>query len=186
MTGASPSNGILSANPVSGPLLAKTYKEPCLVCSLRGSRTDQETDLTISSGHGIPVAEKRPVQLSIQKMQDRETCPFFKDGALILGTGTALVSPEMKRTVTANLSEEAMRNVECESKVVTSMTGCPSPRRPSILSCVPRFWSTSLRMTRPYRRCEECSSLWRLIVTVPYQKPFRAEDDEHVAYVRQY
>src|SRR3990172_399150 len=42
---------------------------------------------------------------------------------LDIGSGTAPVSPDLKRTVVADVSEEAMRNVECASKAVTSITG---------------------------------------------------------------
>jgi SAM-dependent methyltransferase len=93
----------------------------------------------------------------------------------------------MKRTVVADLSEEAMRNVECESKVVTSITGMPfAPATFDIILCsevlehVPEDEKAVSELRRVLKSGGE------LVVTVPYQKRFWAEDDEYVAHVRRY
>jgi len=106
---------------------------------------------------------------------------------LDIGSGTAPVSPDMKRTVVADLSEEAMRNVECESKVVTSITGMPfAPAIFDIVLCseVLEHVPEDDKAVSELRRVLKPGGV--LVVTVPYQKRFWAEDDEYVAHVRRY
>jgi SAM-dependent methyltransferase len=106
---------------------------------------------------------------------------------LDIGSGTAPVSPDMKRTVVADLSEEAMRNVECESKVVTSITGMPfAPATFDIILCseVLEHVPEDDKAVSELRRVLKPGGV--LIATVPYQKRFWAEDDEYVAHVRRY
>jgi SAM-dependent methyltransferase len=106
---------------------------------------------------------------------------------LDIGSGTAPVSPDMARTVVADLSEEAMRKVECGSKVVTSITGMPFD--PATFDCI--LCSEVLehvpeddKAVSELRRVLKPGGV--LVVTVPYQKRFWAEDDEYVAHVRRY
>jgi SAM-dependent methyltransferase len=106
---------------------------------------------------------------------------------LDIGSGTAPVSPDMARTVVADLSERAMRNVECESKVVTSITGMLfEPATFDIILCseVLEHVPEDDKAVSELRRVLKPGGV--LVVTVPYQKRFWAEDDEYVAHVRRY
>ena len=106
---------------------------------------------------------------------------------LDIGSGTAPVSPDMARTVVADLSEQAMRNVECESKVVTSITGMPfAPATFDIILCseVLEHVPEDDKAVMELRRVLKPGGV--LVATVPYQKRFWAEDDEYVAHVRRY
>jgi SAM-dependent methyltransferase len=106
---------------------------------------------------------------------------------LDIGSGTAPVSPDMARTVVADLSEKAMRNVECESKVVTSITGMLFESATfDIILCseVLEHVPEDDKAVSELRRVLKPGGV--LVVTVPYQKRFWAEDDEYVAHVRRY
>lgn len=106
---------------------------------------------------------------------------------LDIGSGTAPVSPDIARTVVADLSEEAMKNVECESKVVTSITRMPFDTASfdcilcsEVLEHVPE----DDKAVAELRRVLKPGGV--LVVTVPYQKRFWAEDDAYVEHVRRY
>jgi SAM-dependent methyltransferase len=93
----------------------------------------------------------------------------------------------MARTVVADLSEQAMRNVECESKVVTSITGMLFEAATfDIILCseVLEHVSEDDKAVSELRRVLKPGGV--LVVTVPYQKRLWAEDDEYVAHVRRY
>ena len=106
---------------------------------------------------------------------------------LDIGSGTAPVSPDLTRTVVADLSEEAMRHVACESKSVQSITAMTFDAASfdcvlcsEVLEHVP----DDLRAISELRRVLKPGGA--LIVTVPFQKRFWAEDDEFVGHVRRY
>ena len=106
---------------------------------------------------------------------------------LDIGSGTAPVSPYMARTVVADQSEGAMRNVECERKMVTSITNMPFDD--ATFECI--LCSEVLEhVTEDEKAVAELRRVLMpggvLILTVPYQKRFWAEDDEYVEHVRRY
>jgi SAM-dependent methyltransferase len=106
---------------------------------------------------------------------------------LDIGSGTAPVSPDMARTVVADLSEEAMRNVECESREVTSITAMLfEPATFDIILCseVLEHVPEDDKAVSELRRVLKPGGV--LVATVPYQKRYWAEDDEYVAHVRRY
>jgi SAM-dependent methyltransferase len=106
---------------------------------------------------------------------------------LDIGSGTAPVSPDMARTVVADLSEKAMKNVECGSKVVTSITAMLfEPATFDIILCseVLEHVPDDDKAVSELRRVLKPGGV--LVATVPYQKRFWAEDDEYVAHVRRY
>ncbi len=106
---------------------------------------------------------------------------------LDIGSGTAPVSPDLKRTVVADLSEEAMRNVVCDTKAVTSITDMIFDTASfdcvlcsEVLEHVP----DDLKALSELRRVLKPGGI--LVVTVPFQKRYWAEDDEFVEHVRRY
>ena len=106
---------------------------------------------------------------------------------LDIGSGTAPVSPDLKRTVVADVSEEAMRNVECASKAVTSITEmsfAPASFDCVLCSEVLEHIPDDAKAVSELRRVLKPGGV--LVVTVPFQKRFWAEDDEYVGHVRRY
>jgi ubiquinone/menaquinone biosynthesis C-methylase UbiE len=106
---------------------------------------------------------------------------------LDIGSGTAPVSPDLQRTVVADVSEEAMRNVECASKVVTSITAMSFDTASFdciLCSEVLEHIPNDAKAVSELRRVLKPGGA--LIVTVPFQKRFWAEDDEFVGHVRRY
>jgi SAM-dependent methyltransferase len=106
---------------------------------------------------------------------------------LDIGSGTAPVSPDLTRTVVADLSEEAMRHVACESKSVQSITAMTFDAASfdcvlcsEVLEHVP----DDVQAISELRRVLKPGGV--LVVTVPFQKRFWAEDDEFVGHVRRY
>ena len=106
---------------------------------------------------------------------------------LDIGSGTAPVSPDLKRTVLADLSEEAMRNVVCDSKVVTSITAMAFDTASFdcvLCSEVLEHVSDDLKALAEVRRVLKPGGI--LVATVPFQKRYWAEEDEFVGHVRRY
>lgn len=106
---------------------------------------------------------------------------------LDIGSGTAPVSPDLQRTVVADVSEEAMRNVECASKAVTSITDMSFDAASFdciLCSEVLEHIPDDAKAVSELRRVLKPGGA--LIVTVPFQKRFWAEDDEFVGHVRRY
>jgi ubiquinone/menaquinone biosynthesis C-methylase UbiE len=106
---------------------------------------------------------------------------------LDIGSGTAPVSPDMRRTVLCDLSAEAMRNVECESKVVASITAMPFENASFdyvLCSEVLEHVSEDDKAIAELRRVLRPGGV--LVATVPYQKRYWAEDDVFVGHVRRY
>lgn len=106
---------------------------------------------------------------------------------LDIGSGTAPVSPDLKRTVVADVSEEAMRNVACESKAVTSITDMSFETGSFdcvLCSEVLEHIADDQKAVSELRRVLKRGGV--LVVTVPFQKRFWAEDDEYVGHVRRY
>jgi SAM-dependent methyltransferase len=106
---------------------------------------------------------------------------------LDIGSGTAPVSPDLSRTVVADLSEEALRNVVAPEKIVASITALPfAPVSFDCILCseVLEHVQDDLLGIREMRRVLKGDGV--LVVTVPYQQRFWAEDDEYVGHVRRY
>ncbi len=106
---------------------------------------------------------------------------------LDIGSGTAPVSPDLQRTVVADVSEEAMRHVECASKAVTSITAMSfdSASFDCILcSEVLEHIPDDAKAVSELRRVLKPGGV--LVATVPFQKRFWAEDDEYVGHLRRY
>ncbi len=106
---------------------------------------------------------------------------------LDIGSGTAPVSPDLQRTVVADVSEEAMRNVECVSKAVTSITAMSFDNASFdcvLCSEVLEHIPDDAQAVSELRRVLKPGGV--LVVTVPFQKRYWAEDDEFVGHVRRY
>jgi ubiquinone/menaquinone biosynthesis C-methylase UbiE len=106
---------------------------------------------------------------------------------LDIGSGTAPVSPDLKRTVVADVSEEAMKNVQCALKTVTSITGMSFDTASFdciLCSEVLEHIEDDAKAVSELRRVLKPGGV--LVVTVPFQKRFWAEDDEFVGHVRRY
>ncbi|MCK9419635.1 MAG: methyltransferase domain-containing protein [Nitrospirae bacterium] len=106
---------------------------------------------------------------------------------LDIGSGTAPVSPDLHRTVVADVSEEAMRNVECASKVVTSITAMSFETASFdciVCSEVLEHIPDDAKAASELRRVLKPGGV--LVATVPFQKHFWAEDDEYVGHIRRY
>ncbi len=106
---------------------------------------------------------------------------------LDIGSGTAPVSPDLARTVVADLSAEAMKNVSAATKVVTSVTAMSFDAASFdcvICSEVLEHVPDDQKAVEELRRVLKPGGV--LIVTVPYQQRFWAEDDEYVGHIRRY
>ncbi len=106
---------------------------------------------------------------------------------LDIGSGTAPVSPDLTRTVVADISAEAMKNVNAATKVVTSVTAMSFDTASFdcvLCSEVLEHVSDDDRAISELRRVLRPGGV--LIATVPYQKRLWAEDDEYVGHIRRY
>ncbi len=106
---------------------------------------------------------------------------------LDIGSGTAPVTPDLARTVVADLSAEAMKNVSAATKVVTSITAMSFDAASFdcvLCSEVLEHVSDDQMAVAELRRVLKPGGV--LIVTVPYQKRLWAEDDQYVGHVRRY
>ncbi len=106
---------------------------------------------------------------------------------LDIGSGTAPASPDLARTVVADLSAEAIKNVSAATKVVTSVTAMSFAAATFdcvICSEVLEHVHDDQKAVAELRRVLKPGGV--LIVTVPYQKRFWAEDDEYVGHIRRY
>ncbi len=106
---------------------------------------------------------------------------------LDIGSGTAPVSPDLTRTVVADISAEAMKNVNAATKVVTSVTAMSFDTASFdcvLCSEVLEHIPDDQKAVAELRRVLKPGGM--LIVTVPYQKRLWAEDDEYVGHVRRY
>ncbi len=106
---------------------------------------------------------------------------------LDIGSGTAPVSPDLTRTVLADVSAEAMKNVEGTATVVTSITQMSFEAASFdciLCSEVLEHIQDDEKAVAELRRVLKPGGV--LVVTVPFQKRFWAEDDEFVGHVRRY
>ena len=106
---------------------------------------------------------------------------------LDIGSGTASVSPDLSRTVLADVSAEAMKNVEAASKVVSSITQLSFDDAAFdciLCSEVLEHIQDDEKAVAELRRVLKPGGI--LVVTVPFQMRFWAEDDEYVQHVRRY
>ena len=106
---------------------------------------------------------------------------------LDIGSGTAPVSPDLSRTVVADLSEEALRHIDVPEKIVASITALPfAPGSFDCIVCseVLEHVRDDMLGIREMRRVLKTGGV--LVATVPYQQRFWAEDDEYVGHVRRY
>ncbi len=106
---------------------------------------------------------------------------------LDIGSGTAPVSPDLARTVVADVSQEAMKNVVAASKVVTSITEMSFDNASFdciLCSEVLEHIPDDERAVSELRRVLKPGGV--LIATVPFQKRYWAEDDEYVGHLRRY
>ncbi len=106
---------------------------------------------------------------------------------LDIGSGTAPVSPDLARTVVADISAEAMKNVSAASKEVTSITAMSFDAASFdcvLCSEVLEHISDDEKAISELRRVLRPGGV--LIATVPYQKRLWAEDDEYVGHIRRY
>jgi ubiquinone/menaquinone biosynthesis C-methylase UbiE len=106
---------------------------------------------------------------------------------LDIGSGTAPVSPDLTRTVLADVSAEAMKNVEGMATVVTSITQMSFEAASFdciLCSEVLEHIQDDEKAVAELRRVLKPGGV--LVVTVPFQKRFWAEDDEYVGHVRRY
>lgn len=106
---------------------------------------------------------------------------------LDVGSGTAPVSPDLGRTVVADISEEALDHVHAFGKAVTSITDMEF--KPAAFDCI--LCSEVLEhVLDDGKAVEEMRRVLKtdgtLILTVPFQKKYWAEDDEFVGHVRRY
>lgn len=106
---------------------------------------------------------------------------------LDIGSGTAPVSPDLARTVVADVSEEAMKNVDAVSKEVTSITAMSFGAASFdciLCSEVLEHIPDDEQAISELRRVLKPGGV--LVATVPFQKRYWAEDDEYVGHVRRY
>lgn len=106
---------------------------------------------------------------------------------LDIGSGTAPVSPDLSRTTLADLSAEALRHVDSREKAVMSITDMAFPDRAfdcvlcsEVLEHVP----DDERAIAELRRVLTPGGT--LVVTVPFQRRYWADDDDYVGHVRRY
>jgi SAM-dependent methyltransferase len=123
------------------------------------------------------------------RFRKRKIAKHVPGSGLILdiGSGTASVSPDLSRTVVADLSEEAIKHIECASKATMSITRMSFDDASfdcilcsEVLEHIPDDGKAIAEL----RRVLKPGGV--LVATVPYQKRYWAEDDEYVGHVRRY
>ena len=108
---------------------------------------------------------------------------------LDVGSGIAPVSPDLKRTVLADISEEAMKNIDLTviEKLVMSVTDMSFEK--GVFDCVLcsevlEHVEDDTKSISELRRVLKAGGT--LVVTVPFQKKCWGEDDDYVGHVRRY
>ena len=108
---------------------------------------------------------------------------------LDVGSGVAPVSPDLKRTVLADISEEAMRSIDLrvKEKLVTSVTDmCFEAASFDCILCseVLEHVADDSKAVSELRKILKAGGT--LVITVPFQKRYWGEDDDYVGHVRRY
>jgi len=125
------------------------------------------------------------------RLRKRRIAKYVPPSGLILdvGSGIAPVSPDLERTVLADVSEEAMKSVDLpvREKFVMSVTDLSfeSGAFDCVLcSEVLEHVEDDAKAIRELRRVLKAGGT--LVATVPFQRKYWGEDDEYVGHKRRY
>jgi len=108
---------------------------------------------------------------------------------LDVGSGVAPASPDLKRTVLADISDEAMRSIDLpvKEKLVMSVTDMSFEKGSFdcvLCSEVLEHVEDDTKAISELRRVLKAGGT--LVITVPFQKKYWGEDDDYVGHVRRY
>jgi len=108
---------------------------------------------------------------------------------LDIGSGIAPASPDLKRTVLADISEEAMRGIDLpvKEKLVMSVTDISFEKGSFdciLCSEVLEHVADDAKAISELRRVLKAKGT--LVITVPFQKKYWGEDDDYIGHERRY
>jgi SAM-dependent methyltransferase len=108
---------------------------------------------------------------------------------LDVGSGVAPSSPDLKRTVLADISEEAMRGIDLpvKEKLVMSVTDMSFEKGSFdciLCSEVLEHVADDAKAISELRRVLKAKGT--LVITVPFQKKYWGEDDDYIGHERRY